>query len=254
MDVILDVDTGVDDALAILLAIRSPQLRVRAITCVAGNVGVDQAVVNTLKVLDAAGAPEDLPVGRGSDSPSVAEPRGLHGRDGMADLGLPGSSRGHTGLACDVLSEAILAADVPLTMLALGPLTNVAEVLADPAHRARITRVVVVGGTGLEFNLKYDLAAAEEVERSGVPIIRYGAGAFFSTGVAPVDIERLSASPESAARLAGRLLRHQAARFGPDRATIGDAGAVALVLDPDADAPARTRLFLAAVASTQDHS
>src|SRR4029079_2467810 len=93
--VILDVDTGVDDALALLLAVRSVDLDVRAVTCVAGNADVDQVVRNTLVVLDAAGAP-DGPVARGADRRLLEPPRHarrVHGADGMADLGLPDSQR-----------------------------------------------------------------------------------------------------------------------------------------------------------------
>src|SRR6201999_1711554 len=95
-DVILDVDTGVDDALAILFAVRHPSLRLRAITCVAGHGGVGQGVTNTLRVLDAAGA-GDVPVARGADRPLLAPPRDariVHGENGMGGIELPASDRG----------------------------------------------------------------------------------------------------------------------------------------------------------------
>ena len=90
IDVAMVVDTGVDDALALLLALRSPGLRLRAIACVAGNVEVDQVIANTLRVLDAANA-GDIPLGRGTASGPGG--RSVHGADGMADLGLPASTR-----------------------------------------------------------------------------------------------------------------------------------------------------------------
>ncbi|MFC4120011.1 nucleoside hydrolase [Nonomuraea zeae] len=83
-DLILDVDTGVDDALALLFAVRHPDLRLRAVSCVAGNAGLDQVVRNTLKVLDAAGAP-DVPVGAGATRPLIERARDaghIHGADG----------------------------------------------------------------------------------------------------------------------------------------------------------------------------
>ena len=92
--VILDVDTGIDDALALLLAAKSPALDLLAVSCVSGNAGVDQVVRNTLKVLDAAGA-TDVPVARGADRPLLEPPRDarhVHGDDGMGDLGWPDSS------------------------------------------------------------------------------------------------------------------------------------------------------------------
>ena len=85
LPVILDVDTGVDDAWALILAARSPRLDLRAVTCVSGNVGVDQVVANTAYVLDVAGAPE-VPVGRGATRPLLTPPHHapeIHGTDGL---------------------------------------------------------------------------------------------------------------------------------------------------------------------------
>jgi pyrimidine-specific ribonucleoside hydrolase len=94
--ILLDVDTGTDDALAILYAVRHPDLNVLGISCVAGNSGVDQVVTNTLKMLDAAGARHDLPVARGAAQPLVerARPEGaIHGEDGLGGVILPDPSR-----------------------------------------------------------------------------------------------------------------------------------------------------------------
>src|SRR4051812_10059921 len=89
--VVLDVDTGVDDACALLLAALHPDVDLRAVTCVAGNAPVDDVVRNTLVVLEAAGR-GDVPVGRGAAQPLLEAPRParhVHGEDGMGDLGLP---------------------------------------------------------------------------------------------------------------------------------------------------------------------
>src|SRR6185312_7024384 len=91
LPVVLDVDTGVDDACALLLAARHPGLDLRAVTCVAGNTALDQVVRNTLTVLAAAGA-GDVPVARGAERPLLDQHRGahhFHGSDGMGDLGWP---------------------------------------------------------------------------------------------------------------------------------------------------------------------
>ena len=93
--VILDVDTGVDDALAILFAVAHPDLDVRGITCVAGNAGLDQVVANTLRILDAAGAP-DVPVAAGARRPLIEAARSasqVHGADGLGGVELPASAR-----------------------------------------------------------------------------------------------------------------------------------------------------------------
>jgi pyrimidine-specific ribonucleoside hydrolase len=93
--VILDVDTGLDDACALLLAARHPDLDLRGVTCVGGNVGIDQVVPNTLTVLEAAGR-SDVPVARGAAGPllEVATPAPhVHGTDGLGDLDWPRSTR-----------------------------------------------------------------------------------------------------------------------------------------------------------------
>ena len=130
--VILDVDTGVDDACAVLLAALHPDVELRAVTCVSGNSSVDNVVRNTLKVLDVARRP-DVPVARGAARP-LLEPRGdarhVHGEDGMADLGWPASRRHVDGrhaveLLRDLLGQAASgkAAD-RITLVPVAPLTT----------------------------------------------------------------------------------------------------------------------------------
>ena len=93
--IILDVDTGVDDAFAVLFAALHPDINLLGITCVDGNTNIDQVVANTLKVLDAAGAP-DIPVARGALKPLLGKSQYaeyVHGADGMGDLGIAPSAR-----------------------------------------------------------------------------------------------------------------------------------------------------------------
>lgn len=249
-DVVLDVDTGVDDALALLLAVRAPGPALRAVTCVAGNVHVDRVVANTCRVLDAAGAPPGLPVARGAAHPlgrPVQPERRVHGADGLADLGLPPSRRpvdgeGAVGLLRRVLTEARR----PVVLACLGPLTNVARLVrAHPEVLPRVGRVVVVGGTGAdddttavpgsgEFNLAYDPEAAAVVLGASLPLTRYGLDVFRTVTVPVETAAALAVDPEPGRRLAGRLLRHQASRSADGRtACLGDAGAVAAVCAPD---------------------
>ena len=92
---ILDVDTGVDDAFAVLFAALHPEIKLLGITCVDGNTNVDQVVANTLKTLDAAGA-GDIPVARGAIRPLLGKSQYaeyVHGADGMGDLGIAPSKR-----------------------------------------------------------------------------------------------------------------------------------------------------------------
>lgn len=251
MDVILDVDTGVDDALAILLACRSPELSVRAITCVAGNADVDQVVANTLKVLDAADVP-DIPVARGMSRPLIEPPRParhVHGDDGMGDLGLPTSSRRpHPMHAIELLRTELLAADEPVTLIPLAPLTNVAVLLRTyPEVIPALERIVLMGGSvavgnptaAAEFNVWHDPEAAAIVLDSGVPVTMYGLDVYYDVTVDEPTAAGLAAALDPAERLAGRLLQHQLARFGTPVATLGDAGAVAAVIRPEGLTTAR---------------
>lgn len=247
-DVILDVDTGIDDALALLLACRHPDLNLRAVSCVAGNAAVDQVVRNTLKVLDAADA-GDVPVARGADRP-LLEPardaRHVHGADGMGDLGLPDSARVPVdGHAVELMRRVVEESPAPVTLVPLAPLTNVALFIRTyPAVAARLGRIVLMGGAATggnataaaEFNVWHDPEAAAIVFASGIPLTMYGLDVFYDVTVDRDTAERLAASTDPAARLAGRLLVRQHERH---TATIGDAGAVAAVIAPDGLTTAR---------------
>jgi pyrimidine-specific ribonucleoside hydrolase len=249
--VVLDVDTGVDDACALLLAARHPGIDLRAVTCVAGNAPLDDVVRNTRIVLGAAGR-LDVPVGRGARRPllEAARPaRHVHGEDGMGDLGLPepAAAPGPTA-AVDLLRDVLLAAadaGEPVTLVPLAPMTNVALLLRTYPEAVRgLARVVFMGGAALvgnataaaEFNVFHDPEAAaivlDAAAELDLPVTMYGLDVFYEVRVSRAAAERLAASRDPAARLAGRLVLFQCDRFGGDDATIGDAGAVCAVLDP----------------------
>lgn len=243
--VILDVDTGVDDALALLLAVRSPALDLLAVTCVAGNAPVDQVVTNTLKALDAAGA-EDVPVASGADRPLLGVPhdaRHVHGADGMGDLGLTPSHRQPQPVhAVELLRSTLEQSERPVTLVPLAPMTNIALLLRTHPHVVeRIERIVFMGGAAavgnataaVEFNVWHDPEAAAIVLTSGLPVTMYGLGVFYDVVVDDATAHRLAASDDPGAQLAGRLIEHQVRRLGGSHATIGDAGAVAAVIAPD---------------------
>jgi len=255
--VVLDVDTGVDDACALLLAALHPGLDLRAVTCVGGNAPVDDVVSNTLTVLDAAGRP-DVVVARGADRPLLEEAvdaRHVHGADGMGDLDWPRSIRSPDPRhAVEVLRDVLRAAaaevahgaDTRVTLVPLAPLTNIALLLRTyPDVAPGIREVVFMGGAAhvgnatasAEFNVFHDPEAAAVVLDAcadlGIPVTMYGLDVFYEPRVGLLDADRLvAAGGRGAAELAGRLVRFQAERFGSDSATIGDAGAVCAVLDP----------------------
>jgi len=255
LPVVLDVDTGVDDACALLLAALHPSLDLRAVTCVGGNVPVDAVVANTLTVLDAAGR-EDVVVARGAGRPLLEESgdaRHVHGADGLGDLDWPKSAREPDPRhAVEVLRDVLLGVagsgreSDRVTLVPTAPLTNVALLLRTYPEAARgLREVVFMGGAAqvgnatasAEFNVFHDPEAAAIVldacAELGIPVTMYGLDVFYEPRVS-IDLARrlVSAGGEGAAELAGRLLEFQCGRFGTDSATIGDAGAVCAVIEP----------------------
>jgi pyrimidine-specific ribonucleoside hydrolase len=247
--VIIDCDTGVDDALALLFAVRHPGLDLRAVTCVAGNTDVDGVVRNTLTVLELAGA-GDIPVARGAARPLIEPARSarhVHGEDGMGDIpGLPTPSREPVDVdAATLLRREILASPTPVTLIPTAPLTNIALLLrTHPEVVRNIERIVFMGGAVAcgnatpvaEFNVWHDPEAAAVLLTAGVPITMYGLDVFTRVVVPAADVRRLRASEEPGTRLAGELLAHRPAAPDPDGddpdGGLGDAGAVCAVVDP----------------------
>ncbi len=251
--IVLDVDTGVDDACALLLAALHPALDLRAVSCVGGNAPVDDVVRNTLLVLETAGR-SDVPVARGAERPLLETPvdaRHVHGDDGMGDLGWPAAAatvdpRHAVELLRDVCREA--AADGrAVTLVPLAPLTNIALLLRTYPDAAQgISEIVFMGGAAhvgnatasAEFNVFHDPEAAavalDAAADLGIPVTMYGLDVFYEP-VVPAELadELVAVGGRSPAELAGSLVRFQNARFDRPASTIGDAGAVCAVVDPD---------------------
>jgi pyrimidine-specific ribonucleoside hydrolase len=246
----MDVDTGVDDAFALLFAASHPDIDLLGVTCVDGNVDVDQVVANTLVVLDAAGASQ-VPVARGAERPLLNEPRyarEYHGQDGLGDLGGAPSSRRPIDLhAVDFLQRTLSGAPRPVVVIALAPLTNIALLLRMyPRVADKIERLVLMGGSvgqgnataTAEFNVWHDPEAAAVAFRADIPITMYGLDVYYDVTVSADQGEALSRSPNPAAQLASRLIGHQIKLVGNQggsaaSTTLGDYGAVATFLDPD---------------------
>jgi purine nucleosidase len=183
---IIDTDTGSDDAVALVLALRDPHARVEAITVVAGNVGLDQALQNALYTAELCGA--DVPIYAGRAAPllrPLENGQHVHGHDGMGDIGLPLAGRAPApGHAADALAELINRHPGELTLVTLGPLSNVAlALLRDPGLAHKVVNCVIMGGTSdgygnvtptAEFNIWADPEAARIVFDSGMPITMVG--------------------------------------------------------------------------------
>ncbi len=250
LPIILDVDTGVDDALAILAAVAHPDLDVIGISCVTGNASLERVVENTLRVLDVAGAPE-IPVAAGAVRPLLAPPRSaghVHGEDGLAGIELPASDRvTYPGGAVEMLRRLILEHPEPVTIVALAPQTNLALLLRiHPEVAANIARIVFMGGSAgignatavAEFNVWHDPEAAAVVLDAGVPCYMYGLDVFMQVAIDESHALRLAESPDPVVALAGRLIAHRIAYSADQEAfysgLIGDAGAVCALIDPGA--------------------
>ena len=251
--VVLDVDTGVDDACALLLAGLHPDVDLRAVTCVGGNVSVDEVVANTLTVLQVAGR-GDVAVARGAPRPllePVSHARHVHGGDGLGDLGWPSPDarpdpRHAVELLADLLNEAASAGPAALiTLVTLAPLTNIALLLRTyPQAAAGLAEIVFMGGAAnvgnatasAEFNVWHDPEAAAIVLQSAaeldIPVVMYGLDVFYDVLVTREQaVELIAVGGHGPAELAGRLIDFQCDRFGQPQATIGDAGAVCAVID-----------------------
>ncbi len=178
---LIDTDTASDDAVALIMALRSPDVHVAAITVVAGNVPLDQATRNALYTAELCGS--EVPVYPGESRPLLREYQNaqwFHGRDGLGDQGYPPPRRTpESKHAVDAIVE-VIAANPGIVLVTLGPLSNIALALArDPGIVKNVSRCVVMGGNpccegnvtpAAEYNIWVDPEAARTVLRSGLPI------------------------------------------------------------------------------------
>jgi len=226
LSLVMDVDTGVDDALALALALRSPSVEVVAISTVAGNIGAGQAATNTLKVLDALGATVPVAVGLAGPllRPFHAAPA-VHGSDGMGDAGLP-DPRGRPSGEHGVDQIVRLARERPgeLTLFTSGPLSNVAAALMKEPDLPRLyKRLVMMGGAvGVpgnvspvaEANIFNDPEAAGRVLEAGwTSLTMVGLDVTMTARITTADLEHLRASTAPAARLVAAITPFYVRRY-----------------------------------------
>ncbi len=181
---LIDTDTASDDAVALIMALRHPDADVLGVTVVAGNVPVEQGASNALFTVELCDA--RVPVYLGADRPLLREPQHafwFHGEDGLGDVGYRPQGRPADGYAVDFLVDTLRSA-TGVTLVTLGPLTNIALAIASaPEIVSSVERCVVMGGAACtagnvtpaaEFNVWADPDAARQVLHSGLPIEMVG--------------------------------------------------------------------------------
>ena len=240
--ILIDCDPGHDDAIALLLALASPEVEVVGVTTVAGNQTLEKTTANAIRVLDFAGR-DDIPVAVGAERPLLREPfvaAYVHGETGLDGPDLPPPQRAPLEQhAVDFLAEHVAGT----TLVPIGPLTNVALLLARYPE-VRPERIVLMGGAiGLgnvipaaEFNIWADPEAAARVFASGLEITMIGLDVTHQALLMTEDAERLRSSGRTGkmvAELFDFFHRFHADTYGFGGSPIHDAVAVAHVFRPD---------------------
>jgi inosine-uridine nucleoside N-ribohydrolase len=202
--IILDCDPGHDDAIALLLALGSPEVDLVGVTTVSGNQTIDKTTANALRLLEFAGR-GDVPVHRGAAAPLVREQSAaphVHGESGLDGPDLPAATIAERPEhAVDFLARQIRARDGRLTLIPTGPLTNIALLLALHPD-ARPERIVLMGGSigegnktpAAEFNIWADPEAAKRVFASGIDTTMIGLDVTHKALITDAHTERLRAA------------------------------------------------------------
>jgi purine nucleosidase len=249
--IIIDTDPGQDDAVAILAALASPELEVKAVVAVAGNVPLALTEKNSRSLVQLAGR-TDVPVYAGCVRPMVNElvtAEYVHGDSGIDGADLPDPTIDLApGHGVDAIIDLVLDADDDgITICPLGPLTNVAmAIVKEPAIKPKIREIVLMGGgffeggnvtPAAEFNIYVDPHAAHVVFTSGVPIVMMPLDVTHKALTTPERVEQFRAlGTASGTAVAGMLDffdRYDSEKYGIDGAPLHDPGVIAYLLDPD---------------------
>ncbi|QXB29513.1 pyrimidine-specific ribonucleoside hydrolase RihA [Aeromonas sp. FDAARGOS 1405] len=250
LPVILDCDPGHDDAIALILALASPELDVLAVTTSAGNQTPDKTLNNALRILTLLGR-DDIPVAAGAPKPLAREliiADNVHGESGLDGPKLPDPAfapQGMTGIA--LMARCLRESPEPVTLVPTGPLTNIALLLAaHPELKSKIARIVLMGGAAgagnwtpaAEFNIYVDPEAADMVFKSGIPITMCGLDVTHEAQVMDEDIERVRAITNPVAQCVAGLLDffmiyHRDPKWGFAGAPLHDPCTIAWLLAPE---------------------
>ncbi len=218
--VIIDTDPGVDDALALLFAMRSPELKIEAITPVAGNVPLDLTLPNALRMVEVAGR-TDIPVAEGARAPlarRLVTAAYVHGDNGLDGVEFPApKTKPVDEPAAEIIHRIASRSPGEVSIIAVGPLTNVATALrAYPSLTKEIREIVLMGGSlsggnmtpAAEFNIYVDPEAASIVFGSGVPLTMVGLDVTEKCTLTDDHVKTLEAGEDAISKAAARITRN----------------------------------------------
>ncbi|HAU5002914.1 pyrimidine-specific ribonucleoside hydrolase RihA [Raoultella ornithinolytica] len=250
LPIILDCDPGHDDAIAMVLALASPELDVKSITASAGNQTPDKTLRNVLRMLTLLGR-QDIPVAGGARKPLMREliiADNVHGESGLDGPALPEPDFAPQACtAVELMAKTLRESPQPVTIVATGPQTNVALLLnSHPELHDKIARIVLMGGAmvlgnwqpAAEFNIYVDPEAAEIVFQSGIPVVMAGLDVTHRAQIHGLDIERFRQVGNPVATIVAELLDffmeyHKDAKWGFTGAPLHDPCTIAWLLKPE---------------------
>lgn len=243
LPILLDTDPGIDDAVAIAAALFAPELKLQLLTTVAGNVSVEKTTRNALQLLHFWNA--DIPLAQGAAAPLLRPLRDaayVHGESGMEGYDFVEHQRQPLAKPAFIaIRDALLSAAEPLTLVAIGPLTNIALLLTHyPECKFNIRRLVIMGGSAgrgnftpnAEFNIAIDPEAASQVFRSGLEIVMCGLDVTNRAVLTPEYLEQLPTLNQT-----GKMLHSLFSHYRSDSMSSGlrmhDLCAIAFLVRPE---------------------
>ena len=250
LPIILDCDPGHDDAIALVLALASPELELKAVTSSAGNQTPDKTLRNVLRMLTLLRR-GDIPVAGGAIKPLMRDliiADNVHGESGLDGPALPEPDFAPQDCtAVELMANVLRESTEPVTLVSTGPQTNVALLLnGHPELHAKIARIVIMGGAmGLgnwtpaaEFNIFVDPEAAEIVFQSGIPVVMAGLDVTHQAQIMAEDIERFRQIGNPVATTVAELLDffmeyHRTEKWGFQGAPLHDPCTIAWLLKPE---------------------
>jgi uridine nucleosidase len=248
--ILIDTDPGIDDAMAIFYALESPELDVVGLTTVFGNAHTSVCTTNALKLLEIAER-TDIPVARGVDSPLAMPYRGpvpfVHGEDGQGDVFVAPPSTSPLPIdAATFIIETVMNAPGEITLVPLGPLTNIAIAMQrEPTLTSHVAEIVLMGGNAFvggnaapaaEANILNDPEAADIVFGADCPIVMAGLDVTEQTVMTSADLARISTFDNPRARHLSAIVpfyqRFYRDRLGLDGICIHDSSTISYLLAP----------------------